>query len=145
MTAIETLQKQLADHLGLAPDAVEFLLDVWRLIQVFDDVADGDDVSRADLDAAIWAALVGLPDNPFFAKHRSTLTPIMAASIIKWQASDEAERGGWADARSYMWRAGYYDLVSVVALLSVGQDAAKSALYLYGETLESYREEFPHA
>lgn len=142
MSELQTLQKHLN---GFPADAAGFLCDVWRIIQVFDDIADGDDVARADLDAAIWSALIGLPDNPFFAAHRSTLVPVLACQIVKWQASDDAERGGLADARSYMWRAGFYDLVASVALLCFGVNEAKAALYLYGETLDDYLKEFPHA
>lgn len=144
MTDIQNLSQHF-QALGLTPPAARFLFDVWSLIQVFDDVVDGDEVKREDLDAAIWAAFIGLPDNPFFIENRTQLVSIMATQVIKWQASDAAERAGNADARSYMWRAGFYDLVATVALICGGPERAKAALGLYGETFEEYLKEFGNA
>lgn len=131
--------------MGFPQGAIDFVVDMWRVTQFFDDVADGDKVDRPDLDAALWACLVGLPDNPFFIAHRTALVPVIACQIVKWQASDKAERDGQADARSYMWRAGFYDLLASVALICLGVDAAKIALSMYGETLDEYLKEFSHA
>ena len=69
----------------------------------------------------------------------------MAVQLLKWQASDKAERDGRADAKSFMWRAGYYDLVLFVNLLCNGPSAPIAPLSLYGETLADYLKEFPHA
>ena len=132
--------------LDLPPQAVAWLLDLWQVTQFFDDVADGDDFPRGDLDRAIWAALIGMPANPFFVANSNTLLPAMAAQVLKWQASDKAERNGRADARSYTWRAGYYDVVLMVCHLCHGADFdPERALGLYGETLPDYCKEFSHA
>jgi hypothetical protein len=144
---IDDLRHHFAVTLDLPPAAVEWLLDVWRLIQMLDDVADGDPVSRDDLDGAIWAALVTMPANPFFLANVAALQTGLAALVLKWQASDDAERAGTADARSFMWRAGYYDLVLLVVLLTKGHATAmcqaKTVMHLYGETLHEYLKEFP--
>lgn len=143
----DDLRQHFAVTLGLPLAAVEWLLDVWRLIQMLDDVADGDAVSRDDLDAAIWAALVTMPANPFFLANAAALQAGLASLVLKWQASDAAERAGQADARSFVWRAGYYDLVLLVVLLTKGQETAKeqakTVMHLYGETLHEYLKEFP--
>jgi hypothetical protein len=59
------------------------------------------------------------------------------------------ERAGNADAKSYMWRAGYYDLVLLVIQICHGYEkallAAPSVMSLYGETLADYLGEFEHA
>lgn len=132
---------------GLPDQAVLWLLDVWGVIQVFDDVADAEEVARHDLDSAIWASLVGMPSNPFFIQHASALLPVLGLQIQKWQASDYAERNGLADERSYMWRAGFYDLVLMCATLCGGCAAAKAygVLALYGEAYAAYKSEFPDA
>ena len=135
--------------LSLSGDAVDFLLGIWNLAQVFDDVADGDLVARPDLDRAIWFSGVGMVTNPFFAAHSQSITPVIAAMILKWQASDAAERSGLADVRSYVWRAGYYDLVLIVACLCHGPEVAQQMgpkiMRMYGETFQGYMEEFTHA
>ena len=102
-------EQHLAVHfanLQLPPDAARWLLDVWNAIQVLDDVADGDSVDREALDRAVYDLLVGMPSNRFFAVHASTLLPALGLMVLKWKASDTAERAGRADARSFVWLAG---------------------------------------
>lgn len=135
--------------LGLPADAVDWLLDVWAVFQVFDDVADGDNVERKALHDAIWGSLVKMPSNPFYLANSGALIPIMASAILKWVASDEAERAGKADEKSFVWRASYYDIVLLVVLLSQGKDAAlakaATVMALYGEDFGAYKKEFPNA
>ena len=135
------------EGLELPPEAAAWLLDIWRMIQMLDDVADGDAVDRQDLDTVIWTSLVSMPANPFYLANALALQAGLALLVLKWQASDDAERAGEADARSYMWRAGYYDLVLLVVLLTKGHATAmkqaKTVMHLYGETLHEYLKEFP--
>lgn len=135
------------EELDLPPEAAAWLMDVWRLIQMFDDVADDDPVDRPTLDSAVWTALVTMPGNPFYLANYQALQPALATAVLKWQASDLAERSGKADARSFMWRAGFYDLVLLVVLLTKGQanamNAAIKVMHLYGEQLDDYLKEFP--
>jgi hypothetical protein len=143
----DDLRYHFAETLDLPPAAVEWLLDVWRMIQMLDDVADGDPVSRDDLNGAIWASLVTMPANHFFLANAMALQAALAQMVLKWQASDDAERQSKADARSFVWRAGYYDLVLLVVLLTKGHanamSQAKTVMHLYGETLHEYLKEFP--
>lgn len=147
MTYEEILRANMTDVLALPDDAVDWLIDLWRTIQVFDDIADGDHVDRADLDAAIWASLVSMPKNPFYIRNIDWLASSVATQVVKWLASDLAERNGRADARSYTWRAGYYDTVSLVCAMVHGpkSDIVEAALAMYGETLEDYMKEFKSA
>lgn len=147
MTPEETLRISFEETLELPPDAIEWLLGLWNLIQVFDDMADGDPVDREDLDRAIWDSLVGGPSNSFYQAHQSWLVPAVAQATLKWMASDIAERSGCADERSYMWRAGYYDVVCLCVGLVHGpsSERAYAALSLYGEAAAEYIKEFHHA
>ena len=149
MTHVDSLVVHLTETLELPADAAMWLLDLWHMAQVFDDVADGDPVARADLDKAVWKGLVAMPSNPFYTAHISALQPAMATAILKWKASDDAERAGRADERSFVWRAAYYDIVLLVVLLVHGYDKAMEkasvVMALYGEDFATYREEFPHA
>lgn len=145
----QSLHQHFSETLGLPVEASQFLLDIWAAIQLFDDVADGDEIARADLDRVIWSLLVGLHGNPFFEAKRHALLPVLATMVLKWQASDMVERAGQADARSYVWRAGYYDLILIVVQLCHGVDAATKlapiVMQMYGETLADYLKEFPNA
>jgi hypothetical protein len=149
MGSSEWLKENLQKVLALPAPATEWLMMLWGAIQVFDDVADGDPVEREDLNAAIWNTLVGMNQNSFWAANSITLAPVVATMILKWQGSDQAERAGKADARSYVWRAGYYDVVMMVVALCHGTkyatDNAHLVMALYGETLEDYMKEFSHA
>jgi len=144
----ETLKSNLT-AIGLPDSAVSFLLGVWNLTQVFDDAADGGTIARHDLDRAIWFAFVGMATNAFYASHSQSITPILAAAVLKWQAADAVERAGKADARSFIWRAGFYDLILIVACLCHGEEATQSMgatiMGMYGETLPEYLEEFANA
>jgi len=141
----EILEHHLIGTLELPSQAVAWLLGMWDAIQFLDDVADGDEVSRAQLDRALNQLLV----NPFFVAHASALLPVVAVQLLKWQASDRAEREGLADARSYMWRAGYYDLILLAVQICHGYETAVEmapvVMELYGEKMEDYQKEFEDA
>jgi hypothetical protein len=149
MGSADWLKENLEKVFALPAPAVEWLLMLWGAIQVFDDVADGDPVEREELNAAIWNTLVGINQNAFWLANSQTLAPVIASMILKWQASDQAERAGKADARSFGWRAGYYDVVLMAVALCHGTQRAtqyaRQVMELYGETLEDYIKEFSHA
>ena len=149
MTGIDWLKENLQRVLLLPTPVVDWLIMVYDAIQVFDDVADGDTIERKDLNATIWNTLVGMHQNQFFISNSHHLVPLMATMILKWQASDTAEREGHADARSFIWRAGYYDLILMAVSLTHGAGfATKNAhlvMDLYGEKFEDYMKEFSNA
>ena len=143
------LRLNLQRVLALPAPAVEWLLMLFGAIQVFDDVADGDPVEREDLNAVIWNTLVGMNQNAFWIANSQSLAPVVATMILKWQASDQAERDCKADAKSFVWRAGYYDVVLMTVALCHGTqqatEKAQQVMELYGETFEDYMKEFDHA
>lgn len=143
------LRRNFREVLGLPEDACDWLIHLWRAIQVFDDMADGDDIDRADLNQAIWSALIGLPSNGFFKANASTLLPLLMVAILKWQASDDVERCNRANATSFVWRAGYYDIVLAAILIvhgaQIATELAPLVMDLYGEKLEDYLEEMSNA
>lgn len=145
----DTTTKANLETLGLPPDAVEWLLGLWGVAQVFDDAADGDAVSREQLDAALWFCLVGQPTNGFFQRNQMVLIPVVATAILEWQASDYAERAKQADARSFGWRAGFYRIVLAAcqvchAGVMTGKEAAL-VLGMHGESFADYLKEFSDA
>lgn len=143
------LSRNLKEVFALPDDAREWLLGLWNLIQVFDDMADGDHPDRDKLDVAIYDSIVGLPNNGFFQKHRAVLLPLLSVAILKWKAADDAERAHEPTATSFVWRAGYYDIVLAVVQLVHGFDSAMQigtkVMALYGEGLSAYLAEFTDA
>jgi hypothetical protein len=149
MTNIEWLREHLQKAFALPAPAIDWLVMLYDATQVFDDVADGDPVDRQALDSTIWNTLVGMNQNSFWLANGNALAPVVATMILKWQASDQAERDGDADAKSYMWRAGYYDVVLMAIQLCHGANSAKvmakQVMQLYGEKYEDYMKEFNYA
>ena len=143
---LTSLRQNLEEHFQLPASAVEWLLMMFQVTQVFDDVADGDEVSREELNKCIWNTLVAMPLNSFFAANSTTLLPVVALSILKWQGSDSVERAGAANEMSFAWRAAFYDLCMIVVQACHGVKRATElsgdVLRLYGEDFETYRKEF---
>ena len=129
------------DSLGLPAPAKAWLLDLWTVIQVLDDAMDGDDAGQANVTRAAMAIFWDMPLNPFYRDNFSALQPVLKLQVLKWLAANDVEMGGKADERSYMWRAGFYDVVLMVCALC-GCDQSASALLLYGETFTEYMEGF---
>lgn len=146
---IDTLRDHFENLLDLPRPATDWLLDLWSVIQVFDDAVDGDAVTHPAGESAVWAALVSLPGNPFYVAHAAALQAALAAAVLKWTAANAVEASGAADARSFMWRAGYYDVVLLVVLLCHGHNTASRlapvVMQMYGETYEDYCKEFARA
>jgi len=144
---ISTLRDHFVNQLDLPPAAVDWLIDLWSTIQVFDDMHDGDAVE--DVMPALWGALVSMPGNPFYQSNAGALQGAVATAILKWHAANVAEASGKADEKSYVWRAAYYDVVLLAVLLCHGQavalDMAPVVMMMYGEPFADYREEFPNA
>lgn len=141
MTDKIALLRQGFDLIGLPQDAADWLVMVWDFIQLVDDCYDGDTPSAEGADRVAWSMLVGMPSNPFYRANMDSLTPILALQVLKWRVSNFREKNGMADAKTYMWRAGYYDLVLAAAqLCGVGQEI-NAIPDLYGENLSDYLQE----
>jgi hypothetical protein len=149
MTATEWIRANLKQVFSMPDEACEWLCDLFDLIQVFDDFADGDAVSRDTLNNAIWASIVGMPSNPFFQRNAAYLLPHLGTAILKWQASDSVEREGKQNAMSFSWRASYYDVVLACVYLVHGKTEAirlaPHVMALYGEKFDDYMKEFCNA
>lgn len=139
-----TAESDLATHfdaLGLPAPAKAWLLDLWTVIQVLDDAMDGDAAGPTDVARAAMAIFWDMPLNPFYRDFSAALQPVLKLQVLKWFAANDVEAQGEADERSYMWRAGFYDVVLMVCSLC-GCDQSASALLLYGETFSEYMEGF---
>lgn len=141
----QTLKEQLAKF-ELPDTAIEWLCDLFAVIQFFDDVADSDVPTRDELNRALWVSIIGFNTNDFFIQNNATLLPILATQILKWQGSDMIERHLEVSEQSFVARAGFYDVVMAVVLLCKGRVAAEElaagVINLYGEKYKDYQEEF---
>jgi hypothetical protein len=136
-----TAENDLSTHfisLGLPEAARAWLLDLWCVIQVLDDAADGD--RSEDAGRAAMAVFWDLPLNPFYRDHVAALQPVLMLQVLKWRAANALEAIGAADERTYMARAGFYDVVMMVCQLCGVKDFEAECLMLYGETYAQYQE-----
>ena len=99
------------NNLELPESASAWLLDVWDALQGLDDWYDNDEVSKQEKQNVIYKVLVLLPASPFYQQFQSSLAPVMSNLVLKWCAANEMEETGEANEVSYVWRAGYYDLI----------------------------------
>jgi hypothetical protein len=132
--------------LKLPQSAIDWLLTLYDCIQSFDDYADGDVVARPRLNALIWNTLVAMPANSFFHQNAAALLPVLGNAVLKWQASDIAEKSNQASAMAYAWRASFYDVVLTVVQLVHGAELAAElsigVMQMYGETFDEYKKEW---
>lgn len=142
----EGLRQNLIQTLQLPKPAVDWLCSLYCVIQAFDDLADGDEVSRERLNALIWDSLVTMPANAFFQANGGALLPVVATQVLKWQGADARERAGHPSEMAFAWRAGFYDVVLMAVNLCHGTEAAHLAaplvLQMYGERYADYAAEF---
>lgn len=68
-------------------DMLGFISGVW------DDFVDKDPKATEDaINKAFWMALVGVPSNPFYRSHDTTLRPVIACGINAWMDATMLER-----------------------------------------------------
>ena len=149
MSAEHWLSENLTKRFSLPDDARDWLLSLWNAIQVFDDMADGDFPERDNLNKAVSDTLVLMPASPFYQRNQAALAPLLSVAILKWIASDDAERAGKPTETTFVWRAGYYDIVLAVIEIvhgrQVAMDNAQYVAELYGEQFSEYQKEFSDA
>jgi len=137
------------ERLGLSDDCAEWLLMLWHAMQFVDDVMDSDQPSREATVSAGWNMLCAMPGHSFFKRNQDMLLPVMAVQFAKWKASDDSERAGQHGPVSFVWRAGYYDVVMLCVQIEHGTQTAleigQGVMAMYGEQLDDYMKEMNNA
>ena len=129
-------------------DAVELSLMLYNVAQVWDDIVDGEAVTARDVNAAFVDALVKIPTNRIYQ-----LMPELPYHIynvfLRWRDATNMENKQPSENdlhKCYMLRAGLFDIFALIAAKMFGDDYAAEVgvtiRRLYGETFESYSQEF---
>jgi len=133
--------------LELPSEAINWLLGLYDVIQAFDDVKDKDNnLDDNKIYNLIFNSMIALPTNTFYLANIVSLANLVNLQVLKWIASNKVEEKKEVDAKSFMWRAGYFDIVLHVVFLCKGFDfTSKNAhliLSIYGEKLQDYLKGF---
>lgn len=104
-------------------DAENFLRAMWSFLHLYDDLVDRDrPVSIAQAAAELANLFTTLLYNPFFARSKDALFPLMISMINRWVDGDEWEQreGLFDQVASSVIRCGDVDLYLMVAFLTGG-------------------------
>lgn len=100
-------------------NAVVFLRVIAEISQIADDYADGDEFGSEAMTRLLHLCLVAIPSNPFYIKNQPWLMPVMSASMIMWNASND-----WKNEFGFVYRESLEQIIHVVALIIGGQKHA---------------------
>lgn len=83
--------------------AVAMLVRLGEISQIADDLVDGDQPTApsADMARLLLLALVDIPNNPFFARYRAYLAPLLTSALLQWDAANDWARDARRESRIY--------------------------------------------
>lgn len=133
------LSKWLRDE----PHAVSFILDLHRVIELWDDLVDGDKTpGRESVHSAFYAALVTLPRNLFYRQNFVQLSPLVESAIFDWLTANNLEAmGGEHLQSSYILRCSMLTVTVMAAKILGGAAWAvevNNELRTLGDTFAEY-------
>lgn len=120
----ETRDGVLLAWFGGDRNALDFILALSDVTELWDDLVDQDkDIGRQRIDTAFYTALVSLPCNPFYIKHRVYLTPLIIQAINSWQDANVLEQGDRNErALAYTLRNIDIQLVQAIVFITQGYE-----------------------
>ena len=132
--------------------AVQLSVDLWNVMQVWDDLIDDkDEVTDDNIHDAFGRLIYQIPTNPFYAEHAHELAPLLHSTMLQWRVANvfENDQKEGDLHKAWMLRDGVYQLFVYIASLAVdpvwatvvGPDIWRT----YGETLEDFVEEMKDA
>lgn len=141
MSNIELIQGHLMKLFNNS-QATKLCTDYFIVSQVWDDLIDGEEVSKSNIHSVFRLALCEIPSNPFYLQFNSYLQPVIDINISKWLVANEYEDRKEQLHKAYMLRAGIYDLFAMCYKLIHGPLIDCSPIYnLYGEIFKEYKKE----
>ncbi|MGH1414840.1 MAG: hypothetical protein ACRBB0_15235 [Pelagimonas sp.] len=125
--------------------ACSFAEQLWTALQEWDDIED--EGKCEDYNGLISWLAFGKEYQPFFAAHSHLLRPAFLQLYLSWTSANVLDRGDWQDVcKSYMLRAGFYQLLHLIAWICGGDAWARRVgpeIYRsYAETPEEIFKEF---
>lgn len=130
------------------PEAVQFVVRVFRTLHVWDDLVDRDKpITDDEINSVFWDLLIVLPTDPFYTKNIVLLHSTLVNAIINWHIANKLEREGDEKDRSiaFILRGAYIDLLSASAFIVGGMEWANKIgpairRWAHEETFDQYLE-----
>lgn len=128
-------------------DAVNLSFMLLEVAHAWDDLIDGDEVE--DIDKIFRYLIYDIPMNPVY-RIIPGINCHLLNIFLRWRDATTMESQEDRDLeKTYMLRAGIYDMFSLIVYHLFGDERAKEMgpkiRALYGETLQGLKEEFNHA
>lgn len=129
-------------------EAVTFVLHLCKVLHLWDDLEDRDKpILRADVDKAMYLALVAIPRNAFYRKYFDELNAVLANAIYNWHCANDLESKDTQAGRevAFVIRSSYCDVVLTAARIIGGYDWARLVApeirsYWHSEGFTGYQE-----
>jgi hypothetical protein len=118
---------KLLEWFGGNQSAVNFLVMLSSIAELWDDLIDGDKLpSKEEIDQIFWGALVELPTNEFFQQNKAFFIPLIIQAITAWRDSTVLEKEG-ERGRAYALtlRDTHLLMAPMIVLLLRGEAAAR--------------------
>lgn len=128
--------------------SIEFCISLLEVLHVWDDLVDKDNpLTSEEINKAFITAIFGLQNYPLW--FTAGLNHLLLNTFLKWRDANEIEQNPLSSdddlSKSYMLRAGLYDIFAVIAYHLFGDEWAREVgpkiRLLYGEKLKDYIEE----
>lgn len=107
--------------------AVNYLLDMGEVIEVWDDLIDKDKpLSDERINNVFYILTIKLPQNPFYVAYHQQLTPYLEASYNSFLDSVELEKGSEQDKMfAYVLRFNSLEWAMAVIRITRGREIAR--------------------
>jgi len=128
------------------PEAIQFVVRVFRALHVWDDLIDRDKpLTDDEINSVFWDLLVVLPTDPFYTRNIALLSSTLVNAIINWHVANKLEREGDDKDKSiaFILRGAYIDLLSASAFIVGGMQWAQKIgpairRWAHEETFDEY-------
>ena len=128
------------------PEAIQFVVRVFRALHVWDDLIDRDKpLTDDEINSVFWDLLVVLPTDPFYTRNIALLSSTLVNAIVNWHVANKLEREGDDKDKSiaFILRGAYIDLLSTSAFIVGGMRWAQEIgpairRWAHEETFDEY-------
>lgn len=132
--------------------AVDCALMISNALEVWDDLIDRDQaLDAATINKAFWDLLITLPNNPFYARHRARLEPLLIATINGWldaEALVKRPEEHWRWLAFYLRNTGNEMIPACAFIVGGFANMRRVSLamreFLAHETFADWNKEHPH-